>query len=379
MKRIRDWMRGARRRWRALVAGDLDAGLRGGASTASTVRWHGARTEAQALRALSDWAAEHLASASTGGDILCLGDGGGFHRRLERRLARAGIPHRSLSLEQALALAGDDAATFAAVLCTHLDARRQTNAARLLADHPVFAGIPFEHVAGLDESHEAFRRLDEYVETEFISPVLLDEPGPYEIYRQSLAHFEQKCGLRDFLDLYQVLRWIVVADVPGDVAEFGSFRGHSGWLIARSLEALGSDKRVFLFDTFESFPAEGYGVDHFWSATHPVSFEDVRAKFADRPAVTLVKGDFTQTLAESGADRLALAYVDCDSYRATRYLLETLPDEYLVPRGALVCEDYGHPALLGHRVAVHQCLDGSESLFRFFSQFSGLHIFLKVE
>ena len=41
-------------------------------------------------------------------------------------------------------------------------------------------------------------------------------------------------------------------NLEGDVAEFGSFKGQSGYLIARYLEERKSDKRLFMFDAFES-------------------------------------------------------------------------------------------------------------------------------
>lgn len=341
------------------------------------VRWFGTASERAAAGALAEWAVARR--ARDGGRALVVGDGGTLEQRLCARLRRRGVPYRTASLESAPALPQDEAEAIGIVLCAFPDARRQTRAAIALAAHPVLGLRPFEHVAGLDPAHATFRALDEYADTDFVSPVLLDDPTPYEIYRESLRHFRQKCGLRDYLDLYQLLRSAVVENVPGDIAEFGSYRGHSGWLIARSLEALGSDKRVWLFDTFESFPQEAYGVDHFWSATHAVDFEAVRAKFADRPGVTLVKGDFTETLSASGMGPLALAYIDCDSYRATRFLLQTLPGTHLSARGVLVCEDYGHPALLGNRAAVHEILESTSGWFKFFSQFSGLYVMVKLD
>lgn len=368
---------GLRRRWRALIYGDWGAGLFGRLPVSSRVRWFGAETEGQAIIALAAWAKQHQEGAVEDGWVLSLGEGDDFHQRLNLRLDSRGIDHRPLSLEQVLDLPEDMTQQATAVLCAYLDVRRQTQAARKLANHPILGARPFEYIAGLDSSVATLSALDEYAETDFVSPVLLDEPTPYEIYRESLQHFEQKCGLRDFLDLYQLLKSVIDNQVPGDIAEFGSYKGHSGWLIARSLQALGSDKRLYLFDTFESFPAEAYGVDHFWSETHQVDFEAVQEKFQDWPNATLVRGDFTATLADSPVDRLALAYIDCDSYRASRYLLEVLPENHISAQGILVCEDYGHPALLGNRVAVHEALDGRPGWFCFFSQFSGLYIALR--
>lgn len=367
------------RHWRAGTLGKRLSAALGRPAVASKVRWHGADSRSEALEALFSRARAALSDKDSNAQALIIGHEQGLAQALAQRLAANQLAYSSLSLEQALALSPAQARSIAIVLCADTDARRQTQAARALADHPLLSRLPFEHAAGLDDSRAIFKRLDEYADTDFVSPVLLEEPTPYAIYQESLQYFEQKCGLRDYLDLYQLIKSVVDNGVPGDIAEFGSYRGHSGWLIARSLEALGSDKQLFMFDTFEAFPEEAYGVDHFWSATHTVDFEQVSAKFADRSNVTLVRGDFTQTLADSPVSALALAYVDCDSYRATRYLLDALPTQYLSQHGILVCEDYGHPALLGNRAAVHEALDTHAGWFRYFSQFSGLYIAVKMQ
>lgn len=370
------WSRLARHARTGTLTQRLAARL-GRTQVESKVRWHGADSQAEALEALVMRAQKVLSDKH--GQVLVISSESKLGDALTQKLETAALPYQTLALEQALALSDTQTDAIKIILCADIQARDQTLVARALAAHPVLSKLPFENAAGLDPARQMFKQWDEYAHTDFVSPVLLDTPTPYEIYRQSLQHFEQKCGLRDYLDLYQLLKSVVANQVPGDIAEFGSFRGHSGWLIARSLQALGSDKRLYMFDTFDSFPQENYGVDHFWSATHPVNYAQVKAKFEAMPQVTLVKGDFTQTLADSPVAEFALAYIDCDSYRATRYLLQALPKNHLQPRGVLVCEDYGHPALLGNRVAVHEVLDGQTGWFKYFSQFSGLYIALKLD
>ncbi len=366
-----------RRHWRQGTLGEALAARFGRLPVRARVHWLGAESRGEAVRALSGWARLMLAEAPPGSWILSLGDHDAFHQQLDAALKRSGLAFRSHTPAESDPFNAEQARGLIGVICGYPDSRSMTLAARRLAQHPVFAAVPFEYAAGLDAAAATFRQRDQYRDTFFVSPVLLDEPGPYAIYEESLQRFEQKCGLRDYLDLYQLLKTVVENQVPGDVAEFGSYRGHSGWLIARTLQALGSDKRLYMFDTFETFPRENIGVDYFWSKTHPVDFAEVRSKFKDMPQVTLVQGDFTRTLAESGLNQIALAYIDCDSYRATRYLFEALLPQRLSSRGVLVCEDYGHPALLGNRAAVHESLPAQPGLLRFFSQFSGLYIAVK--
>lgn len=337
------------------------------------VRWFGADSVREAALALSA-----RARAVRNGKVLVIGDGGKLERELSAYLNKGAIEFQVADLDAGGSLGESESEHFGLILCALSSASGQTRAAALLAAHPVLGQKSFEHAAGLDESRRVFHALDEYAETDFVSPVLLDDPTPYAIYQKSLKIFQQKCGLRDYLDLYQLLKAAIDNNVEGDIAEFGSFRGHSGWLISKTLEALGSSKHLFMFDTFESFPSESYGVDHFWSDTHRVDFDEVRAKFEGCANVSLIQGDFTQTLASSRVGKLALAYIDCDSYRATRYLLQVLPDAYIAAHGAMVCEDYGHPALLGNRVAVHEVCDSLQGWFRFFSQFSGLYVMVRL-
>jgi predicted O-methyltransferase YrrM len=307
-----------------------------------------------------------------------VGDDGSLARSLDRQFRRRGHDHIWLRRPEELAASPGQPEELACVVAADPEAAKVTRTASQLLATPGLSAVPLEYATGLEPEQAQFRRQDEYGNTMFVSPVLLAEHSPYRIYDESLERFEQKCGLRDYLDLYQMLVSIEERRVPGDVVEFGSYKGHSGWLIGRTLETLRSGRAVHLFDTFESFPQESVGIDYFWGGTHEVHLEEVRAKMSELPAVRLVPGDFEQTVPHNAPERIALAYIDCDSYRAVGYLARTLFEDRLVPGGAMVFEDYGHPALLGCRVAVHEYFDGRGDSVRFFSQFSGLYIVVKL-
>ena len=339
------------------------------------VRWHGADSDDEALAAMGDWA-QFLADQKPEAWLISLGEEDAFHARYNYLLESRGIPFLTVHASALDSFETDK--PLSGIVCACRSKRVATAVAGQLAVHPLLSSVPFEQAVILEKESDSFERLDEYRETGFVSPSLLDEPSPYDIYEESLQHCEQKCGLRDFLDLYQLLRHVVQRNIPGDIAEFGSYRGHSGWLIARTLQALDSDKRLFMFDTFESFPQEQLGVDHFWNASHYVDFEAVGSLMSGFSNVQLVKGDFTQTLKQTPLANIALAYIDCDSYRATRYLIDQIWDRHLPDGAVLACEDYGHPALLGNRAAVHASLDSRRDSFCYFSQFSGFYIAVKL-
>lgn len=366
-----------RAHWRRGTLFDALLGKLGIQRSIWRVKWYGTSNPDLAARALAAHAKATLHEDRNW--VMSLGDNGPFHKKLNVALSGANITFSSFDFNTVQRLTQEDSLGVAAIYCGCANTREVMKCAAIVRAIPALVDAPFEYVSGLDDALHSFDRLDEYKDSHFVSPLLLDDPSPFKLYEESLTLFEQKCGLRDYLDLYQVIKTIVKNRVPGDIAEFGSYKGHSGWLIARTLSALGSDKHLYMFDAFESFPAEDLGIDKFWSRTHIVDFDEVRQKLEGFDNVSLVQGDFTQTLKGSPVNQIALAYIDCDSYRATRFLFDTLlRDGLLTSRGALVCEDYGHPALLGSRLAVHDGVAERTDLLQFFSQFSGLYIAFKA-
>jgi hypothetical protein len=255
-----------------------------------------------------------------------------------------------------------------------------------LLQNQFLINVPFEYVCIPKAEYSALEKYDDFNLFSFVSPLLISEINFNELYEQSLDHFDlrtpyfrytAKCDIRDFMDLIQIITNIVQNDIEGDIAEFGSYKGHSGFLISELLKKLGSDKILYMFDTFEEFPREDIGIDTFWSNTHKVDFDEVKRKLSSQNNIKLVKGDFTETLLIQPINKLSFIYVDCDSYRATKFLMEQLFDDVLSKNGFMVFEDYGHQALLGNRLAIHQFFDKKKDCIKIFSQFSGFYIVVK--
>lgn len=321
--------------------------------------------------------ARNAAKAAGNPHLLTIGAVSTLSRWVREDLVARGMTADRVDWESLSAGKSPPKTAYAAVICTDTDIRGTAGAARAVTAHPQLREIPFEAVTLTDADYAVLRRHDRLKAADLVSPVPLIEPDFAGIYEASLAHFEKKCDARDYMDLCQAVHQVAAGGVPGDAAEFGSFRGHSGYLLARLLEKRHPLRRLFLFDMFDAFPEETMGIDRFWSGSHPVSFKDVRERFKPFPFVTLVKGDFTRTLDGMDIGRLALVHVDCDSYRATDYLIRRLYPEVLSPGGVMVFEDYGHPQLLGSRAAVHGFFDGREDAVCFFSHFSGCYLVFK--
>ncbi|WP_253712319.1 TylF/MycF/NovP-related O-methyltransferase [Bradyrhizobium sp. WD16] len=176
--------------------------------------------------------------------------------------------------------------------------------------------------------------------------------------------------------LYQSVRYIEAANIPGAIVECGVWRGGSIMVALATLKALGRTERdVYLFDTFEGLPRpdEDKDIDVLgnraidgWlphargnerSNWAYASLEDVRANIGltgyplDR--VHFIKGMVESTLPGNAPGRIALCRLDTDWYASTRHEMI-----HLYPRlsvgGVLIIDDYGH--FRGARQAVDEYL-----------------------
>ena len=360
--------------WRHLRQGTLLATIRQRLKPLPPNRFS-AQTPGQAAEALA-----HLArAAAQGRDLLVIGKGGAYQDDLSRRLSAGGARFRTLLPSNVATLKPDDFTGIGCIVLATLDSDQQLSISMTLMQHAAATSIPLEYIALPQLESAPILQWDRYRDGSFVSPLMARHgQAPFEIYRESLTRFQLKTDVRDYLDFWQLLESLETRNIDGAAAEFGSFRGHSGYLISRVLDHLRSRRKLYMFDMFENFPQEDVGVDRFWSGTHVVDFAQVQEKFRDRQNVHLVKGDFTRTLAQTDTGPLALAYIDCDSYRATRYLLDYIWNQRLSAGGIVAMEDYGHAALLGNRMAVHEFFDGRRDAYTYFSQFSGFFVAVKI-
>jgi hypothetical protein len=78
----------------------------------------------------------------------------------------------------------------------------------------------------------------------------------------------REIGNRSLLDpvrLYMLQQCVIYTkDVEGDVAEFGVYKGGSAKLIAHTLAHLHTDKKLWLFDTFEGLPEPDFEKDPYF-------------------------------------------------------------------------------------------------------------------
>jgi O-methyltransferase len=180
--------------------------------------------------------------------------------------------------------------------------------------------------------------------------------------------------------LCEASRYIVRAQIPGDVVECGVWRGGSMMAVARTLLELGETSRqLFLYDTFEGMPPPGEK-DVTYAGTPAAALMDEARKddpssiwcYAPLEAVRkavlsvgyapekahFIQGKVEQTIPRTVPERIALLRLDTDWYESTRHELI-----HLFPRlsrgGVLIIDDYGH--WKGARQAVDEYLAESGS------------------
>jgi O-methyltransferase len=160
--------------------------------------------------------------------------------------------------------------------------------------------------------------------------------------------------------LIAATKYVSRYDVPGDVVEFGVWRGGGMKAAALTLEAAEDFSRdLYLFDTFEGMtaptdkdvrfdgaPAAGLletsGKDTaVWAVA---SIEDVRERFANGryplEKIHFIKGPVEETVPEHLPERISILRLDTDWYESTEHEFRHAYDR-LVSGGVLMIDDYG--------------------------------------
>jgi hypothetical protein len=159
-------------------------------------------------------------------------------------------------------------------------------------------------------------------------------------------------------------KYAVENNIPGDFVECGVWRGGNSILAKKVFEKLGSDKKVWMFDTFEGM-TQPSGLDISAGSKEPAyskyelnnrdshnewcyaSLEDVKENILTSKlslnGFNFVKGDVCQTLADKSnlPESICVLRLDTDWYKSTKAELDNLYP-LLSKRGVLIIDDYGH-------------------------------------
>ena len=160
-----------------------------------------------------------------------------------------------------------------------------------------------------------------------------------------------------------------VKDVPGAIVECGTWRGG---MIAGIADVLGSDRRYYLFDSYEGLPpAQKIDGDRAiaWQADKSApgyynncaaSEEEAREAMSKSSArdYRIIKGWFDATLSKMDPnEKIALLRLDADWYDSTKCILDHFGGR-IAPGGIVIVDDYytweGCTTAVNEYAAVHR-------------------------
>jgi len=169
-----------------------------------------------------------------------------------------------------------------------------------------------------------------------------------------------------FVGVKNLARYLFIAEllgrvneVPGDIAEFGCWRGATTSLFAKvlSLSSCSANKRVHAFDSWEGFGLD-VQADKQLRSGYKGNAEELAQQLALvglNDLVVLHTGDICKTVLDFNA-QLSLAYIDCDVYEPCLAALYGCHAQ-LSPGGLIVFDEWNDPAWPGETQAATEFLD----------------------
>lgn len=193
------------------------------------------------------------------------------------------------------------------------------------------------------------------------------EPANADLEPEFIALYERcapatMTSIERMYALYQAVRHVHAAAIPGDLVECGVWRGGSAMLAALTLSSLGErERRIWLYDTFEGMPPPT-DADRSISgelaadalarpgaagkqARAVAGLDEVKANLASTgyPSEHLrfVEGRVEETIPAVAPEQISVMRLDTDWFESTRHELQHLWPR-LSPGGVLIIDDYGH-------------------------------------
>jgi O-methyltransferase len=149
------------------------------------------------------------------------------------------------------------------------------------------------------------------------------------------------------MNMFHLVDQVLAYGVEGDFVELGCNSGQSSVLISKVMQHYKSDKKLYVYDSFEGLPPL-HDVDGVaYQQGQLKTTEDVlRYNFKQHnlPLPAIHRGWFNETLPNGLPEKIAFAYLDGDLYDSILISLQ-----YVYPRltkGAIcLIDDYGDPSI----------------------------------
>ncbi len=176
--------------------------------------------------------------------------------------------------------------------------------------------------------------------------------------------------------IYQSLRHLIDGKIEGSVAEFGVYQGGTLAFISKTLRMLGSQCRIYGFDTFAGFPERRSVLDLFSEKKYEFTDYQTVRNYLNPLGVELIKGDISDTFSRIKGVPLMFTFFDTDNFTPTRSALELCYQQ--TESGGILAFDHYYcderwVDTVGERIAVERVLS-DKKLFHL----QGTGIFLKL-
>jgi len=187
------------------------------------------------------------------------------------------------------------------------------------------------------------------------------EPAFFEIADEVVRPKKTLLGYDRLYVFWQVIH--NVANISGDVAEIGSYRGGSAYFIAKSfIQIVGHELPIHVFDTFEGHPEEAITEDdsyHTAGRFGGTDYETVCAFLSPFAELSIHKGDVLKSLPQLPDTTYRLVHIDTDLYQPTLVCLDYFGPR-MSPGGVIVVDDYSSPKCDGVPKATLEYLERTD-------------------
>ena len=153
---------------------------------------------------------------------------------------------------------------------------------------------------------------------------------------------------------YLLWQWLKTSlQLPGDVVEFGVWKGGSALIMAECLKSNSSPKKLLLLDSFEGMPDPDPVKDNHWkSGDLAVSVDEVTTLLSKYEGVCILKGPFEETMHQL-PESISFVHIDCDLYSSVMLATEGCYSR-LSRGGAIIYDDYAWADCRGAKMAVDE-------------------------
>jgi Macrocin-O-methyltransferase (TylF) len=174
-------------------------------------------------------------------------------------------------------------------------------------------------------------------------------------------------------------------NIDGDVVEFGIFQGYWISRLWEMTEALGMNRDVYGFDSFEglSKPDATYDSGFWKEGQYACNLTEVMesVKASERSRIKLIKGFFSDSLPTEAAQKIekfSFVRIDCDIYRPALECLKYIGTR-ISDRAILVFDDWPYMTTQGEQKAFIDWLPEVPHLrFEFLFYNTWGHFYLRV-